>query len=308
MPRFNFHRYLVYGFVFQLSLFIFANPFDEEHPGHSSQGPAFNEGPRQRAKLYTGMGKVDFPITTKSAVAQSFFNQGIAQLHGFFSFEAERSFRTAAAYDPECAVCYWGMAMANTVDMAGSQTRGKEFISLAKKKMAPVTDREKLWILSLSDLYETSPMALPGREAYVKQLEQISIQYPSDTEAKAFRVLTLWENFAFFKGTLDPLKMDNAIEEILSKVPYHPVHHYKIHLWDSQKTPEVALKSSGLCGPSAPEIAHMWHMPGHIYWKLHRYADSAWQQEASARVDHKNMLETGNLPYQIGNYLHIIRG
>jgi len=30
------------------------------------QGEAFNEGPRQHAYLMKGMGKVDFPITTKS--------------------------------------------------------------------------------------------------------------------------------------------------------------------------------------------------------------------------------------------------
>ena len=56
--------------------------------------------------------------------------------------------------------------------------------------------------------------------------------------------------------------------------------------------PDNAVKSAALCGPASPGIAHMWHMPGHIYSKLKRYNDAAWQQEASARVDHAHMIRT----------------
>ena len=65
-----------------------------------------------------------------------------------------------------------------------------------------------------------------------------------------------------------------------------------------------ALTSASLCGQTSPSIAHMWHMPGHTYSKLHRYADAAWQQEASARVDHAHMMRDRVLPDQIHNYAH----
>jgi hypothetical protein len=48
----------------------------------------------------------------------------------------------------------------------------------------------------------------------------------------------------------------------------------------------------------------MWHMPGHTYSRLHRYADAAWQQEASARVDHAHMVRDQVMPDQIHNYAH----
>jgi len=48
----------------------------------------------------------------------------------------------------------------------------------------------------------------------------------------------------------------------------------------------------------------MWHMPGHIYWRLDRFTDSAYMQEASARTDHLRMLRDHVLPYQIHNYAH----
>jgi peroxiredoxin len=48
----------------------------------------------------------------------------------------------------------------------------------------------------------------------------------------------------------------------------------------------------------------MWHMPGHTYSKLNRFADAAYQQEASARVDHAHMVRARLLPDQIHNYAH----
>ncbi|HEV3261668.1 MAG TPA: redoxin domain-containing protein, partial [Gemmataceae bacterium] len=62
--------------------------------------------------------------------------------------------------------------------------------------------------------------------------------------------------------------------------------------------------SAARCGQSAPAIAHMWHMPSHIYIPLHRYADAVWHQEASARVDHAYLKREGVLPDEIDNYVH----
>src|SRR5262245_16303059 len=81
-------------------------------PGNSARGAAFDAGPRQAAVRLDGTGKVSFPVTTRSAEAQAFFDQGVGQLYGYWFFEAERSFRQAAALDPDCAMAYWGMAVA----------------------------------------------------------------------------------------------------------------------------------------------------------------------------------------------------
>ena len=83
----------------------------------------------------------------------------------------------------------------------------------------------------------------------------------------------------------------------------HPAHHYRIHLWDAERA-ENALASAALCGQTSPGIAHMWHMPGHIYSKTKRYDDACWQQEASARVDHAHMMRDRVLPDQIHNFAH----
>ena len=69
------------------------NPDNVTSPGHSMHGETFDEGPRRAASLLGTTGRVTFPITTSVPRVQQFFNQGIGQLHGFWYFEAERSFR-----------------------------------------------------------------------------------------------------------------------------------------------------------------------------------------------------------------------
>src|SRR3954464_3660928 len=127
-----------------------AVPGSKSQPGHSSHGEAFNEGPRQKAELMTGTGEVHFPVTTKSELAQKFFDQGVGQLHGFWYFEAERSFRQVAALDPDCAIAYWGMAMANV----GNEKRAAEFIKKAVDRKAHASHREALYIDSLAEYYQ----------------------------------------------------------------------------------------------------------------------------------------------------------
>jgi hypothetical protein len=62
--------------------------------------------------LYKGLGTWHHPIHTSRAEAQKFFDQGLALTYGFNRYEALRSFRKAAELDPQAAMPYWGMAMA----------------------------------------------------------------------------------------------------------------------------------------------------------------------------------------------------
>lgn len=273
-------------------------------PGHSMHGEVFNEGPRQKAYLMPGVPPIHFPITTKVPLAQQFFHQGVGQLHGFWYFEAERSFRQVAALDPECAMAYWGMAMAND----NNETRAKTFIEKAVAKKAAASPREVAWIDALAASYADKD-TVETRRKYVRALETLVQDDPGDVEAKAFLALQIWKNGSWMTESKKqlPISSHQAVDSILDQVfalnPMHPAHHYRIHLWDDEK-PARALVSASLCGQTSPGIAHMWHMPGHTYSKLHRYADAAWQQEASARVDHAHMMRDGVLPDQIHNYAH----
>jgi len=285
---------------------------DSVDPGHSFHGETFNEGPRQSAVVMQGLAKITFPTSAATPETQAFIEQGVAQLHGFWYLEAERSFRQAAFLQPGLGIAYWGCAMANH----SNQKRATGFIEEAMKHCdSPTTRREKLYIESF-DRYLKSREGKDGDKEDVKKeakrkanerliadLETIIDNFPEDIEARAFLALQLWLADGEGVKLSSRYAVDAILDGIFAKQPMHPAHHYRIHLWDN-KRPKNALDSAAKSGPTMPSVAHMWHMPGHTYSKLYRYEDAVWQQEASARVDHAHMIESRLLPDQIHNFAH----
>ncbi len=275
--------------------------------GHSVHGEAFNDGPRRRASLMPGMGRVDFPVTTASPEAQQFITQGVAQLHSFYYFEAERSFRQASQLDPACPMADWGMAMSNV----SNPTRAKGFLKGARAKVAAAkpSRREELYIEALEALYKDGPGDAQGKKAHLLALETLVQEFPDDVEARAWMAMVTWQT-----GEIGSRQaVDMVLDSVLDRNPLHPgAHHYKIHLWDNPPPgrggdngkPSRAEKAAALYARSAPGIAHAWHMPGHTYTALKRHADAAYQQEGSARVDHAYMIRDRVMPFEIHNYAH----
>ena len=263
--------------------------------GHSIHGEAFSEGPRQKAVLLAGQGDaVRFPASTSHPEAQKFIDQGVAQLHTFYYLEAERSFRQAAKIDPNCAIAYWGMSMANV----NNARRAKEFLKEAQKVAAKgkISRREQLYIDALEALYKAGG----SNKEQLTALETIVQEFPDDPDAKVWLAMITWQ----VGGITSRQAVDSLLEQVEARYPLHPaVHHYRIHLWDGVK-PIRAEKSASLYAKAAPGIAHAWHMPGHTYTGLKRYADAAYQQEGSARVDHAAMARDRIMPFEIHNYAH----
>src|SRR5271156_3974340 len=136
-------------------------------PGHSVHGEAFNDGPRHAAYAMPGMGKVHFASTTKDPEAQAFIDQGVAQLHSFYYFESERSFRQAAKIDPDCAMAYWGMAMANV----NNAKRASEFLREARERVASLSRRETLYLEALAASYKAGANDKTKRQGWLLGLE-----------------------------------------------------------------------------------------------------------------------------------------
>ncbi len=267
--------------------------------GHSLHGEAFNEGPRQAAKLTKGTGKVKLTVTSKHPKVQRFFNQGVGQLHGFWYFEAERSFRQAASFDTNCAMAYWGMAMANV----NNSNRAASFIQRAFDLKTNAGPREILWIEAYHDYFAGKKSNTERRKDLINALEKLVQEHSEELEARTFLSFQIWDNEAKGIPITSRVAVDALMNEVLAKEPLHPIHHARIHTWNYKKD-ERALNSAARCGQSAPAIAHMWHMPGHTYSQLKRYDDAAWQQEASARTDHAYMMAARILPDQIHNFAH----
>lgn len=301
--------------------------------GHSRHGETFDEGPRSAAYLMPGLSEqVHFPVAGLSEEGQQFFNQGITQQHGFWHFEAERSFRQVALLHPDCAMAYWGMARAN--DEHAERAAGFLASAVQRSKAAP--KREQQWIDAWANYYQITTKQREELQSGVKKrieaatkeivaknktrkkellnkldkkllkdLGTIVFDYPHDIEAKAFLAIQNWLAYRWGSGVqiVSHTAVDALLEQVFAEAPLHPAHHYRIHLWDREDA-RRALESAHKNGFSAPAIAHQWHMPGHIYAKLNRHYDAAWQQDASGRADHAHMMRDGVMPFLIHNYGH----
>ena len=301
--------------------------------GHARHGEAFNEGPRQAAYRMEGMGEqVHMPVAGISPEAQAFFDQGLTQLHGFWYFESERSFRQVAKLQPDCALAYWGMTLANIEN----PERAVGFIANAVRRSEHAPRYDQLWIDAWASFYgidddarvelrsEDEERALQAIQALIDAHEELSEdelegrnkqllkdigtvvhEFPDDIEAKALLAVQIWLVSDWGTGIeiVSHTAVDALLDQVLAKAPRHPAHHYRVHLWDYEEA-ERALVSAAALGDSAPGIAHQWHMAGHIYAKLHHHAEAAWQQQASSRVDHAHMRRDRVMPFEIHNYGH----
>ncbi len=276
---------------------------DEGLAGHSLYGEAFNEGPRQAAALLEPeeVGRVDFAVSTVSPKAQRFFNQGVAQLHSFWFYEAERSFRQALQGDPTCAMAYWGLAMANR----NHPKRAREFLEKVEPLRFKLSEKEKRWVDAFRPFFaKDGPPSQDARRALSEALEAMAFDFPEDAEIKVWVVLQAWENSNHGVAIGSREGLDALLREVLAEQRWHPgAHHLRIHLWNGVDD-RRALRSAVVCGQTGPLVAHLWHMPGHTFSRLKRYEDAAWQQEASARADHAWTISHHLLPDEIHNYAH----
>src|SRR6188472_4002007 len=77
----------------------------------TSPGPITDSTPigRYDRAVLGGFGR---RVSTGSAEAQAYFDQGVTFMYAFDVHGARRSFRMAERADPACAMCFWGEAWA----------------------------------------------------------------------------------------------------------------------------------------------------------------------------------------------------
>ena len=270
---------------------------DKYKQGHSKHGEAFDVGPRTKPQLMSGIGEAHFPISTRNAQVQKWFDQGVTLLHSFWDYEAERSFRWCLKLEPENAMVYWGLARA-----ASDPERSKEFLAEAVKRKGSVTERERLYIEALEALHSINTLRDRGptyrerNEEYKRILETISIKFPDDLEARALLALANMGDSRY--GT------EQIVKEVLTKQPDHPgAHHYRIHNWNHHE-PEQALVSCKRYGAIAPQIGHAQHMPGHIYATVGMWHEAAISMDAATRTELRHMRDQMVFPFNYWNYGH----
>ncbi len=151
MRRRSFRRIrlrLAFRGILLLALSVFLTSMVEARQNSVMNMPASDnraaKTPEVTGKLLQGMGNWHHPITTKSAEAQKFFDQGLTLVYAFNFDEAKRSFQRASQLDPTAAMPYWGLALA----LGPSYNGGTFVLPVNEKQATKLCSRRRNWRLS----------------------------------------------------------------------------------------------------------------------------------------------------------------
>lgn len=260
---------------------------------------------RAGAPLFEGLGKHQHPVTTKDPDAQRYFNQGLILAFAFNHAEAVRSFKAAQRLDDDCAMCFWGEALATGPNI-NVTSKGKVIMSelesvaayaalqKAIERKDKVSQPERDYIDALAARYGADPKAdrTEFDLAYAKAMSALAKKYPEDVDASALSAEALMNtmpwNYWSDKGEPKPATLEvlALIEAALAKDPDHPLAiHLYIHATEASKTPEKAEAAADKLGALVPGAGHLVHMPAHTYWRVGRYHDAAEANVRAAAVD-----------------------
>jgi tetratricopeptide (TPR) repeat protein len=277
----------------------------------TSLQPAETSHSENPVLLYKGMGTWRHPIHTASAEAQKFFDQGLALTYGFNRYEALRSFRKASELDPQAAMPYWGIAIAQGpyINMDGdAELKMKASCAAvdAGLKLTGTPDRERAWLQAVA---QRCPAYRP--QPYIDAMRELASHWPDDPDAQTFYAESLlipvrWHWYAA-DGTPAPgvPEAERTLEEVLRRWPDHPgANHLYLHAVESSRSPERAIASAQRLMGIMPWAGHMVHMPGHIWLVLGDYEMAAAVNERAVAVDREYLAQSNTSSGYGMYYIH----
>jgi hypothetical protein len=248
-------------------------------------------------------GKVHF-ATTCNEIAQRRFDRAMRYQHSFWYAESKQIYEEAIKADPECAIAYWGIALALLNNPHGAIPVPNLSPGLAAiekgKSIGAKSERERDYIDALSVMYvDYDKIPQQARvQSYLKKMEALAAKYPDDDEAQIFYAITL--NVAASpadKTYANQLKGAAILEPIWQRQPQHPgVAHYLIHLYDYPPIAAKGLPAALRYSKIAPNAPHAQHMPSHIFTRV-----GYWNESIAANLASVQAAKAGG---ESGDQLH----
>ncbi|XOV89848.1 MAG: hypothetical protein ACFHX7_08160 [Pseudomonadota bacterium] len=272
------------------------------------------------AVLVPGSGTYSRPISTRSARAQQFFDQGLRLAWGFYFPEAIASHQEAARLDPEHPMPYWGMAHAMGPNPNSRYARmpddpkgeGLKAIRNALARIDQATPLERELINAMYVLYnrEAIPDNAARDQAYLARMRQLNASYPDDPDiaalyAAAYMSIGRWDYWdAEGNPKSETLPVAEALEHVIATGVAHPgVLHLHVHLIEASMEPERALVSADALEATVPIGGHVVHMPAHIYVRVGQFQRAIDNNVRSQQVDKQFAQIWGDYPLpNLGTY------
>lgn len=232
-----------------------------------------------REPFYEGLGSYTRQVTTNSAEAQRYFNQGLAFLQGFNHGAAIRSFEQAAELDPECAMAHWGIALASgphinlpLVPPPAAERAWRELgLAQAHAKNASPVEQKLIEALAARYANPQPEDRTPLDRAYADAMRKVWQEHPEDADVGAFFAEALMDLRPWNQWTPEG-EAQPGTEEVIATLDavlklnlYHPLaNHLYIHAVEASPHPERADAAADRLRDLQPGIAHNVHMPSHV--------------------------------------------
>lgn len=274
------------------------------------------KSPVSRPALRTDLGPHHMTITTASALAQQYFDQGLRWTYAFNHAEAIRSFQEALRHDPGASMAYWGIAYAlgpniNALMSAAQERQAVQAVKRAKAGAKRLTVRERDYIAALAYRYSDEVNDHRARldRTYADAMRVLATKYPGDLDAatlfaEALMDLTPWD---YWTREGEPRRYTAEIvatlERVLKSHLDHPgACHFYIHAVEASQHPERAVPCAERLPSLMPGAGHLVHMPAHVFMRVGRYADAVERNLHGAHVDEDYIRDRGAGSTYVASY------
>jgi tetratricopeptide (TPR) repeat protein len=269
-----------------------------QHQHYAESEATFKPGPDgSLAPRLQNLGKHVFPVTTKSAQAQLFVNQGLNLAYGFNHAESGRAFREAVRLDPDCAMAYWGQALVlgpniNAPMAEKDEPRAHQLVQQAAALKSKASPREQAYIDALAKRYTGNAGDRTANDkAYADAMRKVHERFPDDLDAAALFAEAMMDLRPWDYWTPDAQpnpgtpEIETTLQSVLARNSNHPgAVHYWIHLMEPVH-PDRAEAAADRLGDLVPGAGHLVHMPSHIYVRVGRYADAVSANITATKAD-----------------------
>ena len=228
------------------------------------------------ATIVDGVGAPHQEVTTGSAEAQAFYDQGLGWTHSYFWMEAARSFHHALSLDENIALAHIGLYVVYW--NVGMRDLSKQHLDAAVELRAHVSDRERMYI----DARETQHRAMLAggderrtlRDQYRSALARTLMKYPGDAELWVARGQAA-EPAPSGIGQRGSINGVAWYESALVRDPDHVgAHHYLLHCYENMRQYELAVHHAEEYGNRALVAPHGQHMVAHVLPRVGRWDDA----------------------------------
>lgn len=263
------------------------------------QMPAY--GAMGGPQLFEGMGPHTRTVTTSSAEAQAYFDQGLNWLYAFNHDEAVRSFARAAELDPGCAMAWWGISYAqgpNYNDPVMSPARSAEAWGALQSALAALDDEtpaERALVEALAHRY-ADPAPEDRSEldvAFADAMAEVWARFGNDSDvgtlyAESMMVQHPWELYTCNgQAARDQTGTIVAVlERSMGIEPRNPgANHLYIHAVEPSDDKDRGIAAADRLSGLVPRSGHLEHMPSHIYVQTGMWKRSIEQNMKSMECD-----------------------